>query len=74
MASTRLFALKMKHKKLEQEIREEHSHAYCDDFTVRRLKEQKLRLKEEIEKLENVLASAGESLLSAEEDVRAATG
>lgn len=52
MASTHLFALKRKKELLEREIREELKHASCDQFLVRRKKEEKLHIKEQIARLE----------------------
>lgn len=52
MASTHLFALKKKKENLERDIRSEMSHPAHDHFMIRRLKEEKLHLKEQIERLE----------------------
>ena len=40
-----------KHKKLEENIAEEMSHTGWDELKVKSLKQQKLRLKEELERL-----------------------
>lgn len=43
--------LSSKHQKLEKEIREELQHPGADDLRIAELKRQKLRLKDEIERL-----------------------
>lgn len=52
MASTYLFALKRKKELLDQQIREEMKHASHDEFLIRRKKEEKLHIKEQIARLE----------------------
>lgn len=52
MASTHLFALKRKKELLDQQIREEMKHASHDEFLIRRKKEEKLHIKEQIARLE----------------------
>lgn len=51
MMSSHLQALEKKHETLEHRIAAEMSHPARDDQAVRRLKEEKLHLKEKIEKL-----------------------
>lgn len=53
MASTYLFALKRKKDLLDERIHEEQLHPSCDHLAVRRMKEQKLHLKEQIERLQD---------------------
>lgn len=52
MAQAHLSALKRKHEALEEKIRQESAHAAKDESAIRRLKEQKLHLKEEIARLQ----------------------
>jgi hypothetical protein len=52
MASTHLFALKKKHETLNDKIREEYQHPAGNDFEIRRMKEERLHLREQIERLE----------------------
>lgn len=49
--SAHLAELSEKHKLLERKIEEEMSRPGSDDIVVRRLKREKLRLKDEIERL-----------------------
>ncbi len=57
MASTHLFALKKKHDTLNNKIQEEYRHPASDDLQIRRLKEERLHLREQIERLEGSYAS-----------------
>lgn len=52
MASPHLKALKKRHADLEEKIRLEQAHAARNEGAVRRMKEQKLHIKEEIERLQ----------------------
>lgn len=52
MASAHLTALKKKHEDIEKKIHLETVHAARDEQTIRKLKEEKLFLKEKIEKLQ----------------------
>ena len=49
---THLTELTAKHKALESQIEEELSHPGSDDLTIAELKRKKLRLKDEITRLE----------------------
>ncbi|HRI75936.1 MAG TPA: DUF465 domain-containing protein [Alphaproteobacteria bacterium] len=51
MATAHLSALQRKHEDLEHRIQDELKHAARDEAQIRRLKEQKLHLKERIERL-----------------------
>ncbi len=51
MATAHLSALKKRHEELELRIHGELKHAARDEAQIRRLKEQKLHLKERIERL-----------------------
>ncbi|HYD18497.1 MAG TPA: DUF465 domain-containing protein [Patescibacteria group bacterium] len=51
MAQAHLHALQKRHAALEEKIRDEQMHASRNEFDIRRLKEQKLHVKEEIERL-----------------------
>lgn len=51
MATAHISALQKKHEELETRIRSEMKHAARDEAQIRRLKEQKLHLKERIERL-----------------------
>lgn len=51
MTHAHLRALQKKHEDLEKKIHEETTHAAKDEQAIRKLKEQKLYVKEEIEKL-----------------------
>jgi len=55
MARTHLQALQRKKETLEQKIHRESTHAARNDLIIRRLKEQKLHLKEQIERMHGVL-------------------
>ncbi len=48
MESSHINALQMKHAGLEKQIRQEMARPAPDDATIRQLKRQKLRIKEEI--------------------------
>ncbi len=52
MPNTHLEALQRKHHVLEAKIHEELTHPASDDLKIRRLKEEKLHLKEEISRLQ----------------------
>jgi len=54
MAQAHLQSLQKKHAVLEDKIQRESSHAARNDQIIRRLKEQKLLLKERIERMERV--------------------
>ena len=54
MASAHLSALNEKHRKLEQALADELNHSSRDDQAIRRLKLQKLRIKEHIAYLQGV--------------------
>lgn len=47
----RLEALRMKHVSLDQEVRSESRRPYPDSLALKRLKLEKLRVKEEIDRL-----------------------
>lgn len=51
MATAHLSALKKRHEDLEHRIHNELKHAARDEAHIRRLKEQKLLIKERIERL-----------------------
>lgn len=46
-----LKSLEKKHSVLDEQIRLERAHASCNDVLLRQMKEQKLHLREEIERL-----------------------
>jgi hypothetical protein len=50
-----LAELTVKHQKLEERIREELQHPSSDDLTITELKREKLRLKDEIERLRQTI-------------------
>lgn len=52
MAQAHLSALKRKHEALEEKIRIESAHAAKDEAAIKKLKEQKLHLKQEITRLQ----------------------
>ncbi len=52
MGSTHLFALKKKHESLEKRIHLEQASLSGDGILLRRLKEEKLHLKEQIYRIE----------------------
>jgi len=52
MATAHLSALQKRHEDLEYRIRSEMKHAARDETQIRRLKEQKLHIKERIERLQ----------------------
>lgn len=52
MATAHLSALQKRHEDLEHRIRDEMKHAARDETEIRRLKEQKLHIKERIERLQ----------------------
>jgi hypothetical protein len=52
MATAHLSALQKRHEDIEHRIRSEMKHAARDEAQIRRLKEQKLHLKERIERLQ----------------------
>ncbi|MBI1214714.1 MAG: DUF465 domain-containing protein [Alphaproteobacteria bacterium] len=52
MVHAHLQALQKKHEELEKQIHRENSHAARNDVAIRRLKEQKLHIKEQIERLD----------------------
>jgi hypothetical protein len=58
--TSHLSALEQKHKALERQIEDELSHPSADDIRVRQLKRQKLRLKDEINRLRT--NAAGDTL------------
>lgn len=47
--------LSVKHQKLEERIREELQHPSSDDLTITELKREKLRLKDEMERLRQTI-------------------
>ncbi|MDY0008488.1 MAG: DUF465 domain-containing protein [Bdellovibrionales bacterium] len=51
MATAHLSALQKKHEHLDHQLRSELKHAARDEAQIRRLKEQKLHVKERIERL-----------------------
>ncbi len=51
MSQAHLTALKKKHEDIEKKIHVETTHAARNEMMIRRLKEEKLLVKEEIEKL-----------------------
>lgn len=53
MATAHLHALKKKHADLEEKIRTEYRHPTANPHDLRRLKEKKLHLKEEIARFSN---------------------
>jgi hypothetical protein len=55
-----LDALKQKHAALDRRIHEEDQHAAPDDLEIKRLKLEKLRLKEEIDRLTKPADAAAE--------------
>lgn len=52
MATAHLSALQKKHEDLEHRLKVELKHAARDEAQIRRLKEQKLHIKERIERLQ----------------------
>lgn len=52
MATAHLSALQRKHEELEDRIQGELKHVARDDTAIRRLKEQKLHIKERIERMQ----------------------
>lgn len=58
--ASHLSALEQKHKSLEQQLEDELSRPSADDIRVRELKRQKLKLKDEINRLRS--APAGETI------------
>lgn len=52
MATAHLSALQKKHEDLEDRLKVELKHAARDEAQIRRLKEQKLHIKERIERLQ----------------------
>ncbi len=58
--TSHLSALEQKHKALERQIEDELSHPAADDVRVQQLKRQKLRLKDEINRLRK--NAAGDTL------------
>ena len=56
MQTAHLKKLQQKHRELEEKIHEEYKHPSGDDLLVRRLKEEKLHLREEIERLSRAVA------------------
>lgn len=50
--AARIASLKEKHEALEKSIHEEQKHLGSSDIAVEKLKKEKLKVKEEIEKLE----------------------
>ncbi len=58
MARTHLQALRRKKETLEEKIRRETTHAARNDMIIRRLKEEKLLLKERIERMQSQGSSA----------------
>jgi len=50
MAQAHLKALRKRHADLEEKIRKESAHPARNDQAIRRLKEQKLHIKEQIER------------------------
>jgi hypothetical protein len=55
MAVEALAELSVKHQRLEERIREELQHPASDDLTITELKREKLRLKDEIERLRQTI-------------------
>ncbi len=51
MATAHLSALRRRHEELEGRLEDELKHAARDELVIRRLKEQKLHLKERIERM-----------------------
>lgn len=51
--SAHLHELSEKHRQLERRIEEEEARPGSDDLTIRRLKQEKLKLKDEIARLEH---------------------
>lgn len=47
--SNRLEALKKRHSAISRELEEEHKHPAATDFDIRRLKIEKLKIKDEIQ-------------------------
>lgn len=58
--ASHLSALEQKHRALEQEIEDELTHPAADDARIRELKRQKLKLKDQINRLKS--ESVGETL------------
>lgn len=52
MVHAHLQALQRKHEELEEKINQEAKHAARNDLAIRRLKEQKLLIKEQIARLD----------------------
>jgi hypothetical protein len=58
--ASHLSALEQKHRSLEQQLEDELSRPSADDIRIRELKRQKLKLKDEINRLRS--APAGETI------------
>ncbi len=56
MGSTHLFALKKKHENIDRKIYEEQGRPASNDLQLRRLKEERLHLKEQIYRIEESTA------------------
>ncbi len=52
---TQIFELQTRHRSLDVEIADLHLNPYLDQLQLQRLKKQKLRLKENIQHLKNLL-------------------
>lgn len=52
MATAHLSALQRRHEELEERLQGELKHVARDDTAIRRLKEQKLHIKERIERMQ----------------------
>jgi len=52
MATAHLSALQRRHEELEERLQGEMKHLARDDAAIRRLKEQKLHIKERIERMQ----------------------
>lgn len=52
MATAHLSALQRRHEELEERLQGELKHVARDDAAIRRLKEQKLHIKERIERMQ----------------------
>ncbi len=53
--SSRLEILEKRHRKLDTEIAREAAHSYANELVVIHLKKKKLRLKEEIDRISDLL-------------------
>lgn len=51
-AASHILALQKKHEEIDKKIHQELTHAARDDIAIRRLKEQRLYLRDEIERLQ----------------------